>query len=208
MNHVAVTSALVLAVNVLPGQAPIKTIEDGALDRIELFVRALEHPERLTLDVVPFDVAGVDLGTGSKDGKDARQQEAKTIQNDGPRLLAESVVSALQGAPFRSVRMASAKGDAVAEEGLVLEGRFVQIDPGSRAKRYFVGFGAGKSSVKVVGTVKDRTGRLLASFEQRRIGAVGMGGGDSLGKLMSDTKSIGQDIGKFLARWARGASLE
>jgi hypothetical protein len=37
---------------------------------------------------------------------------------------------------------------------------------------------------------------------------MGMGGGDSLGKLMSDSRSIGEDIAKFLARWARGESLD
>jgi hypothetical protein len=62
--------------------------------------------------------------------------------------------------------------------------------------------------VKVVGAVKDAGGRTLATFEQRRIGAVGMGGGDSLGKLMSDSRSIGEDIAKFLAKWARGESLD
>jgi hypothetical protein len=35
-----------------------------------------------------------------------------------------------------------------------------------------------------------------------------MGGGDSLGKLMSDSRSIGEDIAKFLAKWARGESLD
>jgi hypothetical protein len=59
-----------------------------------------------------------------------------------------------------------------------------------------------------MGSVKDSAGRTLATFEQRRIGAVGLGGGDSLGKLMSDSRSIGEDIAKFLALWARGESLE
>lgn len=91
---------------------------------------------------------------------------------------------------------------------LVVEGTFDTIDPGSRAKRYFVGFGAGKSSVKVSGTLKDASGKTLASFVQRRVGAMGMGGGDSLEKLTSDARSIGEDIGKFLAKWARGEKLE
>ena len=91
---------------------------------------------------------------------------------------------------------------------LLVEGKFVQLDPGSRTKRYFAGFGAGKSSVKVSGTVKDSTGLTLATFQQRRIGSMGMGGGDSLGKLMSDSRSIGEDIAKFLAKWARGEGLE
>jgi hypothetical protein len=62
--------------------------------------------------------------------------------------------------------------------------------------------------VKVAGSVKDTTGKTLATFEQRRIGAMGMGGGDSLGKLMSDSRSIGEDLAKFLAKWAKGESLD
>lgn len=208
MSKLATTYALLALFGLLNLQSPVKTIEDGVLDRIELHVRELKEPQRLTLDIVPFDAAKANLGTGASDGKDARQQEAKTVQNDGPRLLSENVVTALKGSPFKTVQIVGADRTTPAEDRLVLEGRFVEIDPGSRAKRYFVGFGAGKSSVKVVGTVKDGNGRLLASFEQRRVGAVGVGGGDSLGKMMSDTKSIGQDIGKFLAKWARGESLE
>ena len=37
---------------------------------------------------------------------------------------------------------------------------------------------------------------------------MGMGGGDSLAKLRSDSRSIGEDIAKFLAKWARGDNLE
>jgi hypothetical protein len=46
------------------------------------------------------------------------------------------------------------------------------------------------------------------SSGQRRIGTMGVGGGGSLGELMSDSRSIGEDIAKFLARWARGEALE
>ena len=90
---------------------------------------------------------------------------------------------------------------------VIVTGKFVTLDPGSRAKRYFAGFGAGKSSVKVVGEVKDASGKTLATFEQRRIGAMGLGGGDSLGKLMADSRSIGEDVAKFMGRWARGDGL-
>ena len=37
---------------------------------------------------------------------------------------------------------------------------------------------------------------------------MGMGGGDSLGKLMSDSRDIGEDIGKFLVKWAGGKDLK
>jgi hypothetical protein len=197
-----------LLVRSLAAQAPIKTIEDGALDNIQLFVAALEQAPSLTVVIKPFDASAADLGTGGKEGKDTRQQEAKTMQNEGPRVLAERFVATLEkSGPFKSVRGLNAD-ETVPEGALVVEGRFVTLDPGSRTKRYFAGFGAGKSSVKVVGAVKDATGRTLATFDQRRIGAMGMGGGDSLGKLMSDSRSIGEDIAKFLAKWARGDSLK
>jgi len=192
----------------LGAQAPLKTIKDGALDNIQVFVAALEQAPGLTVVIKPFDASAADLGTGGKDGKDARQQEAKTIQNEGPRVLAERFVATLEkSGPFKSVRMLK-PDEAVPQGALVVEGKFVTLDPGSRAKRYFAGFGAGKSSVKVAGAVQDSTGRTLATFEQRRIGTMGMGGGDSLGKLMSDSRSIGEDIAKFLAKWARGESLQ
>ena len=56
--------------------------------------------------------------------------------------------------------------------------------------------------------MKDADGKTLATFRQRRIGAMGIGGGDSLGKLLSDTRSIGEDIARFLEAWARGKSLD
>jgi hypothetical protein len=91
---------------------------------------------------------------------------------------------------------------------LLIEGKFVEVNPGSRTKRYFAGFGAGKSVLEVTGTVKNAEGTTLATFRQRRIGAMGMGGGDSLGKLLSDTRSIGEDVARFLEAWGRGKSLE
>ena len=192
---------------VIAAQSPKKTIEDGALDRIELFVDALEGPATATVVVRLFDASTANLGTGAKDGKEVRQQEAKTMQQQGPTTLAETMVLAVvKSGSFKEAFVA--KGDAdVPSNALVIEGVFVTLDPGSRAKRYFAGFGAGKSSVEVAGTVSDAQRKLLARFQQRRIGAMGLGGGDSLGKLMSDTRSIGEDIGKFLAAWSKGENL-
>ena len=208
MHRLMIPCVVLLLVQALGAQKPVKTIEGGALDRIELFVASLDTPANLTVVIRPFDASAADLGTGDKDGKDARQQEAQTMRSEGPRVLAERFVATLEkGGPFKAVRVLKAD-EAVPEGALALEGKFVTIDPGSRAKRYFAGFGAGKSSVKVTGAVKDSAGRTLAVFEQRRIGTMGIGGGDSLGKLMSDSRSIGEDIGKFLARWARGDSLK
>jgi Domain of unknown function (DUF4410) len=203
----AVVAAAGLAA-VAGAQSPVRTIEDGALDKIELFVASLEKPADLTVVIKPFDASGAELGTGGKDGKEARQQEAKTMQNEGPRVLAERLAATLsESKSFKTVQVAKAD-EAAPPGGVVIEGKFLTLDPGSRAKRYFAGFGAGKSSVEVTGSVKDASGKTLATFSQRRIGAMGMGGGDSLGKLMSDSKDIGEDIGKFLTKWAAGGDLK
>jgi hypothetical protein len=203
----AICGLLALVTLISSAQTPVKTIEDGVLDRIELFAASLDGSNRVVV-IRPFDASTADLGTGGKEGKDTRQQEAQTMQNEGPRVLAERFAAALaKDGPFKDVRVLT-KDESVPDGALVVEGKFAELNPGSRAKRYFAGFGAGKSSVKVAGTVKDSTGKTLATFEQRRIGAMGVGGGDSLGKLMSDSRSIGEDIAKFLSMWARGQNLK
>jgi hypothetical protein len=208
IQRMALAAVVIGAGLAASAQSPVRTIEDGALDKIELFVASLEKPADLTVVIKPFDASAAELGTGGKDGKEARQQEAKTMQNEGPRVLAERLAATLtESKSFKQVEVAKA-GDSVPAGGVVIEGKFMTLDPGSRAKRYFAGFGAGKSSVEVAGSVKDANGRTLATFAQRRVGAMGMGGGDSLGKLMSDSKDIGEDIGKFLTKWAAGADLK
>jgi len=130
------------------------------------------------------------------------------MQADGPRMLAERLVARLKElGPFSEVSLLDAAA-APPADALVIEGKFTELDPGSRAKRYFVGFGSGKSGTTVEGSAKDSDGSLLATFDQRRIGVMGLGGGDSLGKLASDTKSIGEDLAKFLNAWATGKPLK
>lgn len=200
--------SLSLCSGVVFAQAPARVIEEGALDRIELFAPTLEKPAGTVVAIVPFDTAATDLGTGGKEGKQTRQEEAQTMKGEGPRVLSERFVAALKASgPFSDV-VAVKAGETPPAGALVMTGRFVTLDPGSRAKRYFAGFGAGKSSVKVAGEVKDASGKTLATFEQRRIGAMGMGGGDSLGKLMADSRNIGEDLAKFMAKWARGEKLK
>jgi hypothetical protein len=206
-SHLMLSLAVLMITQTPPAQAPLKTIDDGALDRIELFVPSLDNVTALTVLIRPFDSTTADLGTGSKDGKASRQEEAKTMQSEAPRVLAERFLATLEkSGPFKAARIMKAD-EPVPENALVVEGKFVTIDPGSRVKRYLGGFGAGKSSVKATGVVKDSSGRALATFAQRRIGVMGLGGGDSLGKLMSDSRAIGEDIAKFMALWARGDDL-
>jgi hypothetical protein len=182
---------------------PLKTIEGGVLDEIKLYGDA-PAPNSRPLVARLFSATDADLAASGQKGE--LTKDTKEMQGRAPRLLASALVAkAKELATFTDVSVV--EGDAPPAGAVVVEGHFTLIDPGSRAKRYFVGFGAGKSGVAVTGTVT-RDGVLLAAFIQKRIGVMGMAGGDSMGKLVSDSTSIGEDIAEFLAAWAAGKKLK
>ncbi len=178
-------------------------IQDGILDDIRLKTATI--PSDAVVVMRPFTCEGADLGTGQEGGKDSRVEAVKTIQAEGPKLLAESFRTELGSlGPFPQVRVDD--GSRFPENSLVVEGRFTQIDPGSRAKRYW-GFGAGKSGLEVRGTVKNGKGELLAEFTQKRIVVMGEFGGSYIPKMRKDCESLGEDIARFLSAWAKGEKL-
>jgi hypothetical protein len=181
------------------GGKPVKTVESGVLDKIELFVD--KAPAATAVVMRPFSATDADITEGEK------KEETKTIQAEGPHMLAEQFVAKLRElGPFKDVSILDT-GDAP-ENALVVSGKFIEADPGSRAKRYLVGFGSGKSGVTVQGSVSDAKGTTLATFQQRRVGVMGAFGGDSLKKLTADTKDIGEDLAKFLNAWATDKKLK
>ncbi len=128
------------------------------------------------------------------------------IQGEGPRILAEALTGVLnERKTFASVT--GPDGDAPAG-GLVVEGRFVLIDPGSRAKRYWGGFGAGKSGIGVEGRLTTADGKVLATFKHRRHSGIGIGGGDYVKFLTDDTRDVGHDIGVFIDRYMKNGNLK
>ena len=172
---------------------PVKTIKEGVLDQIKLYVD--KPPSTTRVGMRPFSTADVK----------GDSEETKKMRGDAPGMLAERFAAKLKElGPFTDVTTLT---DAPAADALVLDGKFTEMDPGSRATRYLVGFGAGKSGVTVSGTVKAADGKLLAEFEQRRVGVMGVAGGNSLDKLTSDTRDIGEDVAKFLSAWAKGQKL-
>jgi hypothetical protein len=188
-----------------PAGKPLQTIKGGVLDEIRIYSTS-PPPRTAAVAARPFSATDADLAEGGQKGE--LKEETKDLQQRGPRLLLNELVTKLEEAKaFTKVTVLDA-GSPVPEGVLVVDGRFTLIDPGSRAKRYFVGFGAGKSGVAVAGSVKSADGTLLATFVQKRIGVMGMGGGDSTKKLESDATSIGEDIAKFLAAWSTGKKLK
>jgi hypothetical protein len=84
---------------------------------------------------------------------------------------------------------------------LIVRGSVDSIDPGSRAKRYLGGFGAGGAQNKVHGEIVDaKTGDVLVRFTQeRRSGGTMKFAGGSDDQVMRDSiHAIGEDVAHIL----------
>jgi uncharacterized protein DUF4410 len=180
-------------------------IEHGVLDEIHLKTPTINRG--LPVLIRPFTTDGMNLGTGGEGAKNEKRSDAaRTMVKIAPDLLIEAfrariIEAQVFGEPLPPDTV------QLPDSALVIEGKFTKIDPGSRAKRYWAGFGAGKSSVQVSGTIKDASGNLLAEFTHMKQSGIGLGGGDYVKFLTDDTKDVGHDIAEFLIRWASGQDL-
>lgn len=92
-------------------------------------------------------------------------------------------------------------GDAKGK-ALILEGEFVEFNAGNRAVRFWVGFGAGKTYLKVKGRILDaETGKELASFVDRETGYKGSMTMENFeGLFPSQALSIGENLAQFIEK--------
>jgi hypothetical protein len=91
---------------------------------------------------------------------------------------------------------------------LLIQGEFTKLNPGSRGKRYGVGFGAGKSQVCASGqVVRGVEGEVLMEFDHCRSQAMGAFGGDSKNQMTKDSSATGSHLAEFMGKWAEGKYL-
>ena len=134
-----------------------------------------------TIAVVEFDQAGAD------------------VHYNGPHdsfglVVAEEIASRL-GKLGHSAKAVPAAGRHNAQT--VVTGRITRIDGGSRATRYWVGFGAGAAKVGVAGSVREGN-REVASFSHDRWSGTGVFGGASASLLQKCLRAIGADVAKMI----------
>jgi uncharacterized protein DUF4410 len=195
-----VCAALARPVGIVAQGSPVQTVKDGLVDEVKLYVAKL--PETKTVVMRPFSATDADIKEGDK------KEETKKMQPIAGRTLGDEFVTQMKKlGPFTDVSLLADDATPPAD-AIVVEGKFTEMDPGSAAKRAFVGYGAGKSGVKVEGSIKKSDGTLLATFNQRRVGVMSGGYKDSMGKLMGDTIAIGEDIAKLLNAWGTGKKLK
>ncbi len=120
--------------------------------------------------------------------------------------MAERVAKALAEAtePFADGLKAKTSLQLVSEASertLIVRGKVTKLEPGSRAKRLFVGFGAGAACAGVSGEIVDAaTGEVLLRFTQeRRSGIDRFGRGSSYEEIMKRSlRAIGADVANLL----------
>lgn len=85
---------------------------------------------------------------------------------------------------------------------VIFEGAITEFNAGSRALKFFVGFGAGKAYLLVKGRLLDaQSGRELATFVDRETGYRGAVGMESYEDLFPhQAKSLGENISQFIEK--------
>lgn len=89
-----------------------------------------------------------------------------------------------------------------AKKAVIFEGDFTELNAGNRAIRFWVGFGAGKTYLKMRGRLIDaETGKELATFEDRETGYRGSMTMESFSDLFPhQAKSIGENVANFIEK--------
>jgi hypothetical protein len=123
----------------------------------------------------------------------------------------KQVLADVEGPLIEGLREAGAAGLAVERQGsgaaagarsLLLRGRVVEMDPGSRAARYWAGFGAGATRVELEGELVDAaSGRVLFRFTQERRSGFGVGGGKYENLMQRSLSAIGEDLAGALQQF-------
>ena len=196
---------------ILPGDATeakkkkqVMHIRGGVIDEIDLRVEVIEGS--IPVMIRPFTTENVNLGTGKKGGKEKRVRAAETMVKIAPDLLQKIMKTELEASGIFG-KIFTGENLELPEESIIIEGDFVLINPGSRAKRYWAGFGAGKSGVGVEGRVINKTGMVLAEFKHRKHSGIGIAAGNYVKFMSDDTEDVGKDIVKFLVSWATRKDL-
>lgn len=139
--------------------------------------------------VLPFDTSEAPL----PDPKDRSYDTIRSVL-DGYTL---TLVEALRPAIKEKAGVEQMEKAPKTAKTLVVRGKVLDLSPGSRAKRYIGGFGAGAAGTKMTGEIIDaHSGDVLARFTQERRsgGTFKFGGGNDRDVMRDSIHAVGQDI--------------
>ena len=160
----------------------------GRIDHLEI-VRSFDFGDYDRVLVSGFSTDGVER----PDKKDNTYEPVKKVLGNVSSPFVEGLRDEVKGKKVE--RGKSGK------KAIVIRGRVTVMDPGSRAARYWGGFGAGAARTAISGEAVDSSGRVLFKFRQERRSGVGVAGGGYESLLNRNIRAIGKDIGFVLEQF-------
>ncbi len=94
-------------------------------------------------------------------------------------------------------------------DALVVTGHITEVNKGSTAARWLVGFGAGRAYLTTEFELKDANGSKLGSYTVRKTYAGGAGiGGANLLDMDDLARKLGKEAADSLSKWAKTGKFE
>jgi hypothetical protein len=198
--------ALALALLALPGAAfakdkkpaapttPGKYTEwGGEIDELEI-VEPFRLADYSHVAVEPFDTSGTPL----PETNDNSYEPARRVLAQVANSFVEGFSEALPKPQATVVEPGKEAGPGT----LVVRGKVTTMDPGSKAARYWGGFGAGAARSEISGEVVDGgSGKVLLRFLQERRSGWGLFGGDYEKLMNRNLRAIGEDLADALSHF-------
>lgn len=162
------------------------------IDEIEI-LKTFKTSDYDRIVVLPFDASATPLPDKKEKSYDSINSVLSTYSSTlvealKPELKAKAEVSQADKAPKTA-------------KTLIVRGKVESLSPGSRAKRYVGGFGAGAAGTKVSGEIVDaKSGQVLARFTQERRsgGTFKFAGGNDMDVMRDSIHAMGKDIAHLL----------
>ncbi len=152
----------------------------GEIDQLEI-LETFQRSSYETVVINAFDSSNTPL----PDADDNTYEPVQTV-------LADPESSFLEGMSEAGTQAEKGDGGAGA---LVIKTEVVEMDPGSRAGRYWGGFGAGAVRVVLRIEVADgESGATLLKVQQERRSGLGVGGGSYVNLLNRTLRQLGGDV--------------
>jgi hypothetical protein len=159
---------------------------DGDIDEVTI-LQPFNTANYKAIAVESFDTAAVPLPNPNDNTFPAVQTAL--------RLLKPAFMAGLEQNARRKIGATNLPGAKRNGGTLIIRARVTKLDPGSRAARYWAGFGAGAVKIAMIGEIIDGASKKpLVRFKQERRSAAGPFGGGYDELFTRTARQIGEDI--------------
>ena len=163
------------------------------IDQLEI-VRSFKLADYDRIEVEAFDTSKVELPDKDDNSYNSAKHALAAATEDFTTSLGEQELA-------QKVSIAEDRGSKAAGT-LLVRAKVTLMDPGSRAARYWAGFGAGAARSAIEGEIVDaKSGETLLRFVQERRSGVGAFGGGYKELMTRNLRTIGEDVANILKQF-------